>query len=93
MLAAGISSTGKDLMDALICCKGPSHKVSAESRLEVCRLHPSSIIPLLAPAGAEDERKLLLSGGTSRGGKCSSGIFIAGKLLNNEHVCNNEKSL
>lgn len=51
----------------LICCEGPSHKVSTEFRLELCRLHPQCVSPLLAPAGAEDERQLLLLGGTTQG--------------------------
>lgn len=40
--------------------QGPSHRVFAEFRLELCRLHPLCVI-LLAPA--ENERQLLLSGG------------------------------
>lgn len=67
MLTAETSSTVKDLMDGLICCEGPSHRVSAEFRLELCRLHPSCVIPALTLADAEDERQLLLSGGLSQG--------------------------
>lgn len=67
MLTDEISSTGRDLMDGLICYGGPSHKVSAEFRLDLCRLHPLCAIPLLAPAGAKDERQVLLSAGTSQG--------------------------